>query len=71
MNAEIEFLLRDALARRGIVPKKVPPKPTRRRAVDCRPSGQRVVSREPSGQHALRNALTASISSQTTECGIG
>ena len=27
MNAEIEFLLRDALARRGIMPKKVPPKP--------------------------------------------
>ena len=29
MNAEIEFLLRDALARRGIVPKKSPPKPQR------------------------------------------
>ena len=27
MNAEIEFLLRDALARRGIMPKKIPPKP--------------------------------------------
>ena len=27
MNAEIEFLLRDALARRGIMPKKNPPKP--------------------------------------------
>ncbi len=26
MNAEIEFLLRDALARRGITPKKSPPK---------------------------------------------
>jgi hypothetical protein len=26
MNAEIEFLLRDALARRGIMPKKLPPK---------------------------------------------
>ena len=27
LNAEIEYLLRDALARRGIVPKKTPPKP--------------------------------------------
>ncbi len=27
MNAEIEFLLRDALARRGIVLRKGPPKP--------------------------------------------
>ena len=27
MNAEIEFLLRDALARRGIVPKKSAAKP--------------------------------------------
>ena len=26
MNAEIEYLLRDALARRGIAPKKRPPK---------------------------------------------
>jgi len=27
MNAEIEFLLRDALARRGIALRKAPPKP--------------------------------------------
>ena len=27
MNAEIEFLLRDALARRGIVLRRSPPKP--------------------------------------------
>jgi hypothetical protein len=27
VNAEIEFLLRDALERRGIAPKRVPPKP--------------------------------------------
>ena len=27
VNAEIEFLLRDALARRGIAPKRGPPKP--------------------------------------------
>ena len=30
VNAEIEFLLRDALARRGIAPKRGPPKPARR-----------------------------------------
>ena len=34
MNAEIEFLLRDALARRGIVPKKNPPKPRETRATE-------------------------------------
>ena len=27
LNAEIEYLLRDALARRGIEPKRPPPKP--------------------------------------------
>jgi hypothetical protein len=35
MNAEIEFLLRDALARRGIVPKKTPPKPKEPRATEA------------------------------------
>jgi hypothetical protein len=35
MNAEIEFLLRDALARRGIVPKKAPPKPKAPRATEA------------------------------------
>ena len=35
MNAEIEFLLRDALARRGIVPKKTPPKPKAPRATEA------------------------------------
>ncbi len=34
MNAEIEFLLRDALARRGIVPKKSLRKPSEPRATD-------------------------------------
>lgn len=34
MNAEIEYLLRDALARRGIVPKKAPPKPPGVRGAD-------------------------------------
>jgi hypothetical protein len=34
VNAEIEFLLRDALARRGIAPKKNPAKPRETRAAD-------------------------------------
>jgi hypothetical protein len=34
MNAEIEFLLRDALARRGIVLRKSPPKPRALRGED-------------------------------------
>jgi len=35
MNAEIEFLLRDALARRGIVPKKTALKPKEPRATEA------------------------------------
>lgn len=34
MNAEIEFLLRDALARRGIALRKPPPKPRSPRGGD-------------------------------------
>ena len=34
MNSQIEFLLRDALARRGIMPKKTPPKSRETRAAD-------------------------------------
>ena len=34
VNSQIEYLLRDALARRGIVPKKSPPKPKGTGAAD-------------------------------------
>ena len=80
MNAEIEFLLRDALARRGIVLKK---SPWQNRADPAAPTierpnvrrtwsdaGSRASVRATRGR-ARETRLTASISSHTTECGIG